>query len=195
MAKRHAKENILEEIMWQLFLPFIFFEVFFWLINKSQFWKLLFWGCPIFILLFILLWWANRKSKTHRQWLSDIEVLKNLSSNDFEKYIADLYSKMGYKTSTIGSSYDGGIDVVAERNGLKHYIQCKKYSGTVGVEKIREFYGVLAHNFAKGKGIFITTGVFSTEAEYFANDKPIELIDGQGLVKLIRQLNPNTRWK
>jgi hypothetical protein len=29
---------------------------------------------------------------------------------------------------------------------------------------------------------------------YFAQGKPIELIDGQKLVRLIRQLKPNTRW-
>ncbi|NLA08286.1 MAG: restriction endonuclease, partial [Parcubacteria group bacterium] len=70
------------------------------------------------------------------------------------------------------------------------YIQCKKYiTSKVDVKDIREFYGVLVDHTAKGKGIFITTNVFTSEADYFAQDKPIELIDGQKLVRLIQQVN------
>jgi restriction system protein len=84
--------------------------------------------------------------------------------------------------------------VIIEKDGIKQYIQCKKYiTTTVGVKAIREFYGVLVDHASQSKGIFITTNIFSSEAVYFAQGKPIELIDGQKLVRLIRQLKPNTR--
>jgi len=41
---------------------------------------------------------------------------------------------------------------------------------------------------ADGKGIFITTNVFTTEAVMFAENEQIELIDGDALIKLIRSV-------
>ena len=46
---------------------------------------------------------------------------------------------------------------------------------TVG--DVRNFYGALADHLTNGKGYFITTNKFTLEAEKFADDKPIELID------------------
>jgi len=51
---------------------------------------------------------------------------------------------------------------------------------------VRDFYGALADHLANGKGYFITTNKFTLEAERFAEDKPIELIDGFKLIKYIR---------
>ena len=45
----------------------------------------------------------------------------------------------------------------------------------------------MANKLADGKGIFVTTNIFTTEAVRFAADKPIELIDGSGVLKLIKQ--------
>jgi len=107
---------------------------------------------------------------------------------EFETYTANLFSSLGYKTSAVGKSYDGGVDVIAEKNGIKYYIQCKKYNtSSVGVKALREFYGVLVDHASQGKGIFITTDIFTSEAEYFAQGKPIELVDGPKLIGLIHQ--------
>ena len=56
----------------------------------------------------------------------------------------------------------------------------------MGVSEVRDFYGAMAGKLSEGKGIFITTNIFTTEAENFAEDKPIELIDGDELLKLIK---------
>lgn len=113
--------------------------------------------------------------------------MKELTPSRFENYIAELYSKPGYSTKVIGGRYDGGVDVIIEKDGIKSFIQCKRYNkSTVSLHNVRDFYGALANNLANGKGIFITTNIFSTEAEQFAKGKPIELIDGFKLIKLIK---------
>jgi len=132
----------------------------------------------------------SRKKYANLIWRSDRELLgklRQLKPWEFEDYIAHLYSQLGYKTERVGKGYDKGVDVIAEKDGLKHYIQCKKYiTSVVGVNELREFYGAIADHLAQAKGYFITTNKFTLEAEKFAENKPIELIDGYKLVKYIR---------
>lgn len=116
--------------------------------------------------------------------------LRKLCPSDFEHYIADLYSRLGYKTEVVGKSHDGGVDVIAEKDGVKHYIQCKKFiTSKVRVGAVRDFFGAMNNELATGKGIFITTNVFTTEAENFGDGNPIELIDGYALLKLVKSVD------
>lgn len=116
-----------------------------------------------------------------------LNKLRNLKPSEFEEYIAHLFSKLGFTTEKVGGAYDGGIDVIAIKNNKKYYIQCKKFiTSQVSVGSVRSFYGALVDHMANGKGYFITTNKFTLEAEKFAEGKPIELIDGQQLLKYIK---------
>lgn len=132
----------------------------------------------------------NEKFSLIDQMHSDRELLrkiKSLKPSEFEDFIAVLYNRLGYNTEKVGRSHDGGIDVIAEKNGVKYYIQCKKFiTQKVSVGAVRDFYGAMFNLLASNKGIFITTNIFTTEAEKFAEDNPIELIDGNELIKLVR---------
>ena len=132
----------------------------------------------------------HRKFRKGEKWRSDrdlLQWLRGMKPSEFEDYIADLFSRLGYKTRAVGRSHDGGIDVIAEKNGVKGYIQCKKFiTSKVTVGDVRNFYGALADHFTNGKGYFITTNKFTLEAEKFAEDKPIELVDGYKLIRYIR---------
>jgi restriction system protein len=134
-------------------------------------------------------WRIQRAFKKGEQWRSKRELIqwmKKMKPAEFEEYIADVFSRMGYDTQKVGSPHDGGVDVVAKKDGTIHYIQCKKFiSSKVSVSDVRDFYGALADRLADGKGMFITTNVFTLEAERFAEDKPIELIDGDALARLV----------
>ena len=132
----------------------------------------------------------RRKFKEGEKWRTDRELiqwLRNMRPADFEKYIAELFRRLGYETQVTGGSRDGGIDVIAEKDGIKHYIQCKKYFSKhqVGSPEVREFYGALVDHFGNGEGWFITTNKFTPEAKKFAEDKPIVLINQFELVKYI----------
>ncbi|HEY4497066.1 MAG TPA: restriction endonuclease [Candidatus Paceibacterota bacterium] len=128
-----------------------------------------------------------RKSAKNKKWLSGkdyINKIRKYSPKEFEDYIAWMFREMGFKTESVGGSYDGGIDVIAEKDGIKHYIQCKKFIiQEVGVGAMRDFYGAIAGKVTNGKGYFITTNKFTLEAERFAEDKPIELVDQYKLIK------------
>lgn len=132
----------------------------------------------------------KRKFEAGGKWRSDRELiqwLRDMKPYEFEAYIAELFKKLGYHAEAVGRSHDGGVDVEIEKDGIKGYIQCKKYiTSTVAVSEVRDFYGTLADRLSNGQGYFITTNKFTLEARKFAEDKPIELIDGFSLVKYIK---------
>ncbi len=163
---------------------------FFW-----QFWPIF--AILLFLLILKIIWRdlvgsivKHRRFKKIGMLRSDRDILKllrGMNPTEFEEYTADLFTKLGYKAYAVGRSHDGGIDVIAEKDGIKHYIQCKKFiTSKVSVGNVRDFYGAITHKLTNGQGYFITTNKFTLEAQKFAKDEPIELIDGFKLVDYIR---------
>lgn len=110
----------------------------------------------------------------------------------FEQLVVDLLVRMGYGGAregagkAIGRSGDEGIDgiISEDRLGLEQvYLQAKRWGDrTVGRPEIQQFVGAL-HGKRARKGVFITTGVFSSEAVAYVRtiDPKVVLIDGQQL--------------
>jgi restriction system protein len=85
--------------------------------------------------------------------------IQKLKPVQFEQLVAGLFQSSGYKTTTTKGSYDGGVDVIAVKDGRRHLIQCKKFkTQKVSVGMVREFYGALADQLSSAKGYFVTTG-------------------------------------
>lgn len=118
-----------------------------------------------------------------------------LSPRDFEGLIGEMLSRQGFRVEMTQFSNDGGIDLIAKLErpfvGGRYLIQCKRYGAgnQVGVQAVREFYGVLQADRKAAKGVLITTSSFTTQALEFARDLPIDLIDGGQLQDLVAALN------
>lgn len=71
----------------------------------------------------------------------------------------------GTERRSVGQGTKELTGIIAEdRLGLEMvYLQAKRWDGTVGRPEIQKFVGALHGQRAK-KGVFITTGVFSSEA-------------------------------
>lgn len=121
--------------------------------------------------------------------------VKQASPQFFENLVIELLLKMGYGGSrkeagrAIGRSGDEGIDGIIneDRLGLDTiYIQAKKWDGTVGRPEIQKFVGAL-HGKRSRKGVFITTGSFSSDAiDYVKHiDPKVVLIGGSDLAQLM----------
>jgi len=114
--------------------------------------------------------------KTRQILIEDLlNRVKSSSSKFFERLVVDLLVRVGYGGSikeagrAIGKSGDEGIDGIIKEDVLGLdviYIQAKKCDGFVDRPEIQKFAGALQGQRAK-KGIFITTGSFSKEAQEF----------------------------
>ena len=76
--------------------------------------------------------------------------------------------------------------------GGKVVIQAKRYRSTVGVSAVRDLYGTMMNEGAN-KGILVATSGYGPDAFDFSKDKPIELIDGGGLLYLLEQVGTKAR--
>jgi restriction system protein len=117
---------------------------------------------------------------------SGLQSLRALSWQDFERLVGEAYRRRGYTVEEVGgSSPNGGLDLVLYTAGRKTVVQCKRWrTAQVGVSLIRELYGVMVAEKAE-RAIFVTTGTFTEEANAFARGKPLELVDGEALAKLV----------
>jgi restriction system protein len=119
----------------------------------------------------------------------DLESLRALSWQQFEWLVGEAYRRQGYEVEeSMAGGADGGIDLILRKNGQKVLVQCKRWkTQSVGAPIIREQFGLLTHHEAS-KVIVVTSGSFTREAISFAENKPIELVDGAALLTLVQSV-------
>lgn len=129
-----------------------------------------------------------------------IEFIKDkvntLDPYEMQDLVAGLLRAMGYKTLVSPRGSDRGKDIIASPDGLgledpvilvevKH-----RPNTTMGSQEIRSFKGALKKT---NRGIYVSTGGFTTDAKYEAerSEIPIILMDLDRLVKFIMQYYDN----
>lgn len=168
--------RLVAEPAWISVLPSILSEMF----------RLIEWGITftLIVLWTGLLWRQYHPSTQPSSQPLNLEQLHNLSPEDFERYVAKLFSLKNYRVVIRGGSGDHGVDIELASEGYKRAIvQCKRYTGTVGEEVVRDLYGTLLHEHVS-RAFLITTGEISAAAYVWAQGKPITLIDGSTLVSI-----------
>lgn len=125
-----------------------------------------------------------------------IERIRELSWRDFERLVGEAFRRQGYRVNERGGGgADGGVDLELRTHRKTTLVQCKRWkTWTVGVQPVRELYGVTAGEKADA-AIFVTSGSYTPDAIAFARGKPITLIDGRELVRMLGTVNerPATR--
>ena len=126
-----------------------------------------------------------------------IEFIKDrivgLSWEDMQELVAGLLRAMGYKTRVSATGPDRGKDIVASPDGFgfenpRIVVEVKhRPDSPMGSQEIRSFLGGRHPN---DKGLYVSTGGFSKEAQYEAEraNIPVSLV---GLDELVEALMDN----
>jgi restriction system protein len=126
------------------------------------------------------------------------ELLSQLEWKRYEDVVAAYSRELGYEAKTTRIGADGGVDVQLFQNGQPQpvmIIQCKAWDAyKVGVKPVRELFGVMAAD-KVANGAFFTTGDFTAEAETWARDKNVDLVNGQEFISRIRQMSTESQAK
>ena len=152
---------------------------------------------PLFTQIFALLFCLTAVLSAIRSWRmgtlfrsrTNLQSIRDLSWQDFERYIAEVYRQQGYSVEETGlGGADGGVDLIVKRKGEVFLVQCKNWrERKVGVRVARELFGLVkAHGAASG--ILVISGEFTAEAWKFAKQTKLDLIDGKRLISLISRV-------
>lgn len=130
-------------------------------------------------------------------WKSELlEAMLAMDPSAFERLTKRLLREAGFSSVQVtGRTSDGGIDGTGVYSpsspsliSFPVVFQCKKYQGSVGPSLVRDLRGAMS---GRGdKGIFVTTGSFTREAQAEASRDgvpTVELIDGDRLCDLLKE--------
>jgi HJR/Mrr/RecB family endonuclease len=117
------------------------------------------------------------------------EHLYDVTWEEFEHLVGELYRIRGYDVEVTQRTDDLGIDVWAERDGERTAIQVKQFSegNTVGRETLQKLLSTIARGEADNV-VVITSGEFAHTAKQYAKDTTgMQLIDGEELLELLSE--------
>ena len=109
-----------------------------------------------------------------------------MAPREFELAVCDVYRHMGYDVRVTPYGGDSGVDGYLRKDGKLFILQCKRVRGSVGQPAVRDLLGTIIHEKAAG-GIMVTTGNVSRQARAWMADKPIQVVQMDELVRMIRQ--------
>ena len=118
--------------------------------------------------------------RTRTRWI-------HMGGFEFEREVAELYRRLGYKATVTQATGDGGVDVILIKDGMRIAMQCKHHSTPVGPKDIRELQGVVLTQDYDG-GIFVSLNGFTPGAlnatESGGGKVEISLVDLNTLLRL-----------
>lgn len=118
-----------------------------------------------------------------------ISQMDELEGHDFEFFCADLLRAQGFiDVEVTRGSGDFGVDILAEKDGVTYAVQCKRYSGPVGVEAVLRTYGGLAY-YERMVGAVMTNQYFTSPAVEAAKKLRILLWDRGYMDAMIEENN------
>ena len=80
----------------------------------------------------------------------------DISPEEFERYCAAVLRERKWDARVTPAGGDQGVDIVADKRGLRIVVQCKKYSKPVGNRAVQEIVAGIAHQDAQ-RGVVVTT--------------------------------------
>lgn len=126
----------------------------------------------------------NRIENIDKIQKSNIEQIDEMSGFEFESYVGELLSTLGYKSSATKKSGDFGVDIILEKDGKKIIVQTKRHSKKVSIGAIQEistaqnFYGIY-------NAWVVTNNYFTQSAIKLAESNHIKLVNRDELISLI----------
>jgi len=116
----------------------------------------------------------KRQEKQQRveAWLKSIEGKcqtlllrgwRDMRGDDFEQFLAEVLTTVGYEVHVVGQSGDQGVDLIAVKDGTRVAVQAKGYAGSVGNFAVQEAYAGMAHYSCHACAV-ITNSTFTPSA-------------------------------
>ncbi len=126
------------------------------------------------------LYFKNESLKT-----VNVSCVDGMDGHEFEYFCAELLQKNGFSNVKVTpGSGDQGVDILAEKLGIKYAIQCKNYISALGNTPVQEvFAGKQFYNCHVG--VVLTNSTFTPGAKNLAEATGVLLWDRTDLQKMM----------
>jgi hypothetical protein len=110
-------------------------------------------------------------------------VPESMTPSGFESFCAEQLRLAGWDAHVTRRSRDQGVDVIAEKAGVRIVFQCKLYSGPVGNKAVQEVAAGRAYERAD-YGAVVTNSRYTSAAEQLASTNGVLLLHYTDLLKV-----------
>lgn len=141
-------------------------------------------GIACYFVLYIVfkIWLKSRKTAKLRK--SGIREVDQMSGEDFERFLGELFKRRGFKVSYTATSGDYGADLILKDGQDVIAVQAKRYASSVGVKAVQEIIGAVKMYNATEAWV-VTNSHYTRQAEKLADINDVYLIDREELIQLI----------
>jgi len=114
-----------------------------------------------------------------------IENIDKMSGFEFESFLEEIFTSIGYSVENIRDTKDQGVDLIVEHHGERTAIQAKRYSKNVSNSAVQQIFS--AKKFYNcDRAMVVTNSDFTKSAKELAKSLNVELISGLELNKMIK---------
>ena len=111
-----------------------------------------------------------------------------LDGIDFEHWVGDQLKIFGWETEVTQPGSDQGVDVIAEYEGNRVGIQCKRFNSNVGNEAVQQAYAA-KRLFGLDRVVVITTGGYTKSAKELGKVNSVGLYTVEDIANLAELLD------
>lgn len=130
----------------------------------------------------------GRERKAAREELAKMlrDTLNSMSGQEFERYMAEIFRKMGHKVDIIGGPGDQGVDLLVKVGRKWVAVQCKLHGKPVGRAAVSEVYAGAKHHGAS-QAWLVAPGGFTVAAQELSESTGVRLLDLAAIRKLLQK--------
>ena len=128
------------------------------------------------LLLEVLVAWAtNRTWPRGRRGDATMRAIDAMDGLEFETYVSARLGRAGWRVATTPQAGDYGVDLIAEKDGRRVAVQCKRYGRPVGVAAVQQVVSGARHH-GCARSIVVSNQEFTSAAKQLAHTHGCQLI-------------------
>lgn len=127
---------------------------------------------------------AIRRYEQRRLSASGIAEIDRMDGLTFEKYLENLFTRLGYRVERTRYIGDYGADLITRKDGVRTVIQAKRYKSKVGVKAIQEAVAAKGY-YDCAAAMVVTNSTYNKQAEELARVNGVILWDRDRLVEAL----------
>lgn len=122
-----------------------------------------------------------------RKRLSTIDRVDRMEGREFELFLEDVFTELGYTVTVTPASRDFGADLLLETSeGWSIAVQAKRYEKVVGLEAVQQVAAAVPY-YGVNEGWVVTNSSYTDSAYELAEPNQVRLIARSELEQLLKE--------